>query len=288
MSTRTGQVLLYLHMPKSGGTSLASCIYDQCSSPVPNKGIPNPQNPEKFLFHEGVYYFWGSFLKNRELAFSESHLRALGRDDLRAVVGHFWFGVHKHVNGDSVYATMLRDPVERVISLHAHLTEHAVRRKLPYTPMSLYDFATRPPLREVDNDQTRRIAGEEPEVGECSRRLLEKAKENLRTHFGAVGITERFDETLVLFKHVFGWSRPLTYYPKNVSRPRPNSAVLPRATIDAIRDRNTLDLELYAFAKEMLDESLAAQGSGFHEELAEFKTRHRAFLDETARRLSHT
>ncbi|MEO5579030.1 MAG: hypothetical protein ABIR58_00110 [Gemmatimonadaceae bacterium] len=81
--------------------------------------------------------------------------------------------------------------------------------------MSLHDFVTNPPFREVDNDQTRRIAGEEPPLGRCTSAMFELAKQNLRRHFRVVGVTDRFDETLLLMKQAFGWTNSLCNYPSN-------------------------------------------------------------------------
>lgn len=142
--------------------------------------------------------------------------------------------------------------------------------------MSLHEFVTTAPYTEVDNDQTRRISGLEPEVGKCTRLTLERAKENLRRHFTVVGITERFDETLILLKRSFGWSDKLHYYPKNRNLGRPPVSSLSRETVRAIRERNELDVELHRFADELLEAAVSAQGASFHEELENFRSMQRA------------
>ncbi len=203
--------LLFLHIPKVAGTTLSKCIQSQCASGERYKGEPDPEYPGKYMLHDGVYYYWRGFFKPPDLEVTPDVQRVLARDDLRAVVGPFWFGFHPYLSGPWKYATMLRDPVERTVSLYAHLVEHEFPQPLPYNGMSLHEFATNPPFREVDNDQTRRIAGEEPPLGGCTPAMLERAKQNLRRRFRVVGITERFDETLMLLKHAFGWTKSLCY-----------------------------------------------------------------------------
>jgi hypothetical protein len=276
-------VLLYLHIPKVGGTTLSNCIHYHCGAAEPHKAEADPDYPGTYMFHEGVYYFWKGFFKEPDLAVPEYVRRALAREDLRAVVGHFWFGFHQYVRGPWAYATMLRDPVERTVSLYAHLVEHGFPRPLPYGGMSLREFATNPPFREVDNDQTRRLAGEEPELGRCTRAMLGRAKENLRRHFRVVGVTERFDETLMLLKAAFGWTQSLRYYPRNQTRDRPATSSLPPDTADAIRGRNELDLELYRFAQELLEDAVASRGAAFRDELASFQASQREWLADVAR-----
>ena len=49
--------------------------------------------------------------------------------------------------------------------------------------------------------------------------MLERAKRNLDEHFSWLGMTERFDESLILLRRTFGW-RDVRYVSRNVSRSR--------------------------------------------------------------------
>ena len=75
----------------------------------------------------------------------------------------------------TTYITLLRNPVDRVLSLY-HFLE-AERQT------SIEEFVAHPSIKEVDNDQTRRIAGVDPAVGGCTNAMLLKAMENMRRHF---------------------------------------------------------------------------------------------------------
>jgi len=243
--------VLFLHVPKAGGTTLGEYVYNQCRA---------PQDQDEGLLNAGVLFVPYGFFKEPGLEVPGYIRPMLGRADLRAVVGHFWFGLHEHVERPWTYVTLLRDPVERVVSLYHYL-------KLEER-MSLEEFAASPPFREVDNDQVRRIAGADPEIGGCTREMLETAKENLRRHFAVVGVTERFDETLVLLDRRLGWTKEVASYPRNVNPARGPTDSLPRPVVDAIRARNELDAELHRFAGEWMDDAIAAEGVNFHEELA--------------------
>src|SRR5262249_44721920 len=104
-------------------------------------------------------------------------------------------------------------------------------------------------------------------------------KDNLRRSFAVVGVTERFDETLIVLKRAFGWTKDLLYYPKNTNPDRPPIDSIPQATRDAILGWNELDRELYRFANSMLDELIASQNGGFWEELEELRVRKQALLE---------
>jgi hypothetical protein len=279
------KVLLFLHIPKAAGTTLNQMIAYQVGRAEKTVG-------EEGLFHSGVYYYpgrglGGGFLKDPQLSVPDNVVRALGRRDLCAVVGHFWFGIHRHVPSPMDYVTLLRHPVDRIVSLYYHLRRYypgyseenqkffreRMVRPVDLAGMTLEEFIDSPPFREVDNDQTRRIAGEEPELGGCTEALLEKAKENLRRHFSVAGVTERFDETLVLLKRTHGWAKGLLYYPKNTNPDRPPTETLPEALREAIRRRNWLDDQLHHFVNTLLDERIAAEGPDFWDEVRELRAR---------------
>jgi len=244
-NTADAPVVLFLHIPKAGGSTLGEYVYNQCCAP--NTSDDNPLNA-------GVAYLDYGFIKGPTLTIPEHVVNLLGRRDLRAVIGHFWFGLHEHIVQPCRYITLLRDPVERVVSLY-YFT------KLQET-MSLEEFARNPPFTEVDNDQTRRIAGVNPPVGECTRETLEHARENLRRHFDVVGTTERMDETLALLNMKFRWNRDVVSFPRNVNTARPKSSVLTDEAIEAVHARNELDYELWQYASELLDAGISAQRSG--------------------------
>ena len=185
--------------------------------------------------------------------------------------------------------TVIREPVDRVLSLYYHLTRNisldqfvssvelkktdrnaTLYYQLTHANMTLDDFVSSLALREIDNDQTRRIAGVEPPFGRCTEKTLARAKNNLIRNFSVVGVTHRFDETLVLLKRLLNWG-DLYYLPGQVNKIRPPRAGISSATIDRIAAHNRVDEELFRFAEMLLDEAIAAQSPDFADELAAFK-----------------
>ena len=247
-------VILHLHIPKTGGTTLNKYIYQHWSG-------ENRYVAEDDYFHSGVYYFPTGFLYESAARIPACIRSMLLRDDLRAVVGHFCFGIHRHVIRPWAYVTLLRNPVDRIISLYYHLS--------PTGAISIEEFISNPSYKIFENDQTRRLAGIEPKLARCSRPTLQRAKENLQRYFSVVGVTERFDETLVLLKRKFGWTDKLDYYLRNINTRRPQAPFSP-AVIDAIKTRNAFDCELYEYAKTLLNAALSAQDGRFHEDLKRF------------------
>jgi Galactose-3-O-sulfotransferase len=264
---RHGVVLMYLHIPKTAGTSLTDIIYDQYSD-------SSGSCEEAGMFREGVYYYPGEpgFVRpckaeqvyriNQPSTISN----AMRRSELRVVAGHFSFGLHMLIDRRTTYVTMLRHPVERIVSLYFHLKRwpsHGDNKPWlervglrPLHETSLDEFIQNYPLCELDNDQTRRVAGEDPEFGHCTLSLLQKAKSNIERHFCLVGVAERFQETLRVAADVLGWSADGRNYKKLRNEYRSSTSLVPSKTQELILKQNALDIELYSFANDWLTDRL--------------------------------
>ena len=273
---KPNSIILYLHIPKTGGTTLRKVhIYNNYHTAERYTAEVYRGKPR---LYDGIYYYpTGCYSSEANLSVPEPVRRALGHKGLRAVTGHFCFGIHRYVSGPSTYITLLRNPVDRIVSLYYHIRRWAnpdpgLHEDIVSQGVSLDEFVTRFPLQELCNDQTRRICGLEPGEGRRAQLALNKAKDNLRQHFSVVGVTERFNETLILLKRRFGWTTDLCYYPKHITHDRPSVDELPPSCVAAIMERNQSDLKLHRFAMELLDEAISSQAASFGDELERFES----------------
>ena len=133
--------------------------------------------------------------------------------------------------------------------------------------MSLADYVRSGIALEMDNSQTRAIAGDVgTPYGQCTEEMLETARRNLAEHFSWVGVTERFDESIVLLRRTFGWS-DVRYMNANVAR----SATPPsESDLALIEEMNSLDMALYRDACLAFDKRIEAE-EGFAEELEQLR-----------------
>lgn len=233
----------------------------------------------------GVFYYPSGYVRGPSPQDLDKIRRLLPRQDLRAVLGHFLFGIHKRLTRPATYITMLRHPVERILSLYyfeklveAKFGAHQGIRMPAET--TLESFVESPPFQEVDNGQTRRISGLWPEIGGCTKAMVKQAKDNLRSHFAVVGITERFDESLVLLKQVFSWNKDVFYYPMNTNPNRTTTTTESQDVIDMILARNVFDYELYQFAVEWMESAVSRCGAAFQEQLEDFRVKKQAWYDD--------
>lgn len=245
--------LIFLHVPKAAGTTLQEIIVRQYPG---GKG----------------FRFTGAPEREREfLAMSDAERAAYD-----VLTGHVAYGIHRHVPGSPVYVTMLRDPVERIISHYYFVLrkpDHYLHDLVAGGRMSLRDYVERRASIELDNDQTRYFV-EQPRPTDrfvpITPDLLERAKRNLERGFAVVGLAERFDESLVLMQGAFGWL-DVTYERRNVTEDRPGRHQIDDATLAVIRDVNRFDAELYEFAVRLFERRVESLGDAFDDRLRVFR-----------------
>ncbi|MEZ4510948.1 MAG: sulfotransferase family 2 domain-containing protein [Chloroflexota bacterium] len=235
--------LIFLHIPKSAGTTLNFILESHFS------------REESYSVSKSNYYPGGSIDGFKAMS-PERHAK------IRWLTGHMGYGYHDYLSGPSVYVTLLRDPVERLISnyyFERHLRESPIHEMIRSGKMDLREYVYYYYAIEMDNLQTRMIAGnwEKRGDGPCTPEMLEQAKQNLQDHFAVVGVARRFDEFYFLLRHYFGW-RYVPYVTRNKTKSRPRREEVPTADRQMIKEYNRYDIELFKFAKEMFETQLAA------------------------------
>jgi hypothetical protein len=248
-STDGGPTVIFLHIGKTGGMTLRTILNRQFPSSRIMVVRTRDRRPSN------------SRLRREETIEQFASLPVQARAEPRLIEGHVIFGVHEFVPRSSTYITLLRDPVALAISQYNFVTRrpgHWLHEELVSSGMSLDAYVESGMSLETDNSQTRAISGDtSAEFGECSEQMLEAAKSNIERHFAVAGITERFDETLILLGQAFGWSR-LWYVPANVAPQAARRDPVSPETRERIADRNRFDVELYRWAGARFDAAVRA------------------------------
>ena len=199
---------------------------------------------------------------------NQSPFSDIDTSQLRVIWGHISFGIGELLDFPTTYVTFVREPVARVVSVHRYIVEnpkHPLHE--PVSGMSLEEFVTSE-IDDVDvtNGQTRQLFGIADRVPD--QEMLDDAKRNLKVDFAFVGITERFDESVLLLRAALGW--PLPFYRVQNATTSAENRLSPEVR-RLIKSRNALDQELYGFAVDLLNERVAKEGSLFPARLAAFK-----------------
>jgi hypothetical protein len=243
--------IIFLHIPKAAGTTL-------------NRILQQQYEPQQ------LYTFGPLSTIQTYKALPIEEKKAI-----RLVSGHTAYGCHEFVPGSSTYFTILRDPVERVVSFYhfvKHNDQHYLHSSIANEFTGIKPFVSSGITKMVDNGQTRLISGAwlEPGYGEVTSDLFEQAKENLDQRFSVIGITEQFDITLLLLRQIFNW-QDINYVRHNVTKATPLERILTPEERETILAFNQWDIPLYEYACARFEERVAALGPKFSRQLKTFQ-----------------
>jgi Galactose-3-O-sulfotransferase len=232
----TEESVIFLHLPKTAGTTLNRLI--EWEYPLTEMYSVDP-----------VLFEW-SYARLRNLP--EKRLRKT-----RIFKGHMLFGLHEVLPQPATYITVLRNPVDRVLSAYYFMRGyklHPLYWKLRREKWTLEEYVERTTRDNVQCKIVANAAYHEP----CTQEILDRALEHLGRYFSVVGLSERFEESLALMKLRFGWQLK-SYSAFNVTRSRPKRQDLPQASLDLIAERNRFDVALYKHATKLFEEAVKKQ-----------------------------
>ncbi len=230
----------FIHVPKTAGTTMLRIIEDR--------------------------YLPGSVESLYLAPPEEAAARIAGiGPQTRIVAGHVDYGFSRHFPGAFRAFAMLREPVDRAISLFYFVkreASHPSHQAVLEGAITIEEMS-----REQGGMQARFIAGYSPAEPVDDETLLARAKHHLVEKLAVFGLTERFDETLLLLTKALGWTLR-GYARMNVTRQRPSKDATDPALLAAIREASAVDVALYEFAREIFETRIAGQPPEFAEELA--------------------
>jgi len=249
MPSNRRKFLCFVHIERAGGTTLRELLLHAFPSYLPLK----------------PWYCWANEPEN---VFHPDELRALLRwfPFLRGVGGHTtrpWLDYAGATGRELLTFTFVREPIARYMS---HLNYQRLRAGVPWT---LDAFLAE---HRFDDYHTRRLAG---------RADLDAAKRALETQIGFVGLTERFDESLLLFRQALGEPDLDVRYERRNTLDQGELIRFEDLTSDQqerVRAANRLDLALYEHVcSEVYPRQVATYPGDVGAELAAFRHENQAY-----------
>ena len=252
--------VIFVHIPKTAGSTLNKILRDQ---------------------YGRRHTFW---MHPPHCAAEVASFCARSEEELqkiRLVQGHWPYGLHSVLPGTTSYIAVMRAPVDRLISLYYYIRRnpvHYLYDRVADGGMSLDEFVSSNLTCELDNGQLRLLAGCEREVsfGGITEEHLALAKRNIENNFASVGLTHRFNETLLLFYMALGWKRLPYYHNRNVTAKRPAVESLSPEVMAITRDRNQYEIELFDWVSKRFDEQIDGFDD-FQDTLKRFRYRNAVF-----------
>jgi hypothetical protein len=258
---RRPEHLIFLHIPKTAGTTLHDIIHRQFR-PEEMFSLYNIRKSAKF-----------------------TSLPEEQRNAVKMLKGHLPYGIHSaFTKGETEYFTILREPVDRVISNYFHCTVEKMHpfytefHEKKYTIKQLVESGRIP---NMNNCMVRFFSGEfDRAYDQCDEAMLEKALQHL-DGFALVGLNESFDIFLLRLMERYRFRNPY-YRRRRVSSTRMAVKDLDKETAETIRYYNRLDIELYRIMKEKVEQEQRALGDAFLKKVERFRSMNR-FLNKVAK-----
>lgn len=253
------QMIIFLHVPKTAGTTLRYII----------------QYQYKPIAVYELYNRRGRSTTHSQRLNELKKLPNAQKEKIRIISSHFGFGLHEFLPRPYTYITFLRKPVDRVISLYYYL-----HRTGGIPNITLEEFVQTYP--EAQNGMTKHLSGlmlkvqlADPSAkaeinSQFSSETLEIAKRNLKDHFKVIGLSEKFDESLILLRKQLGWKVPL-YDRSNVDNKQFSTRNVSKDTLSLIEKLNGSDIQVYECGKEIFEDLVNQQGASFDREVENFK-----------------
>ena len=241
----------FLHIPKTAGTTWRSIIDLQLGA-------------------ENIITYYN---QNNSSLLDNLWAMVASKPNNLGLIGHYNFGVHDKLNRAPLpnklyqYYTFLRDPIDISVSAYYERLKRYPNefKKQNGTTMTILEHIESH-QHFYDNIQTRMIAGT-PGSCKINQQELALAKENINHNFDFVGISEKFDESILLLSKILKW-RPCRYGALNRNL---EPKILDQITKTHIKKITFYDNQLYNFASDRLEELMENQTEVFKVALFELK-----------------
>lgn len=167
------------------------------------------------------------------------------KENLDLLYGHMKFGLHEYFDTRVKYITLLRDPVKRVISNYYYLLRSPFHVNYDYVKsnnLSLKEYVESGINPSLNNTYMKFVSNKD----EVNDEIFDDVIQKMETHFSVVGITEYFDESILLMKHKLGWNKIPYYRSTNISTNKDKQRDFEELG-ELIREKNTYDIKLYNY-----------------------------------------
>lgn len=251
-------LLIYLHLQKTGGQTMRHLLMK----------LYGEENCFNFGVPRKVAHRYQDLMEKTEAE----------RQQIKCVMGQLAFGIHNAFPQSADYIAFVRHPIERTISHYYYILRNVNHRehiRLKESNMSLEEFLeafpytayyqTRIFLPVVSVAETQEeIRKPLPENG------LEAAKANIISSIPIVGLTERYDESLLLWQARFNW-KDVQYKSRNIGTNKPKRESLSPTLLSKIEQHVSVDMELYEFVKARFEQNVADAGLDFQKRYQTFQ-----------------
>ncbi len=252
--------LIFTHIPKTGGMSMFAAMCE-------HHGMKMADMYNMSAFGEDSAAVEEAVLNPEKSVFA----------------GHLPFGLHEWLSRPSYYMAIVRNPVDRILSLYNYSIQYrdfirATKKSTGQSFDEIFENRTaadfyqdflpwikakqtlngflRCASAELDNGMVRRFSGIGLHTTPCPIDALDTAKDNIDKYYSIVGVQERYEETVRMTRMAF--SVNLTEFHVNKSTNKIKKGQKPAFNQrKRIKEMNRLDIQLYDWILDRFETQLA-------------------------------
>jgi hypothetical protein len=158
-------------------------------------------------------------------------------------------GNYDYFQRSSKYFTIIREPIQRNITLYNYLRSNNLYKQIENEDMNLETFTKSGLALAADNDITRLIGGydlDKVPQGRITMEIARKAKAIGLEKFCFVGLTEQFDLSLLSLSKILNWKNSPYYSKINVTQHKYyESSTIKSRELDFLKSYLAPDIYLY-------------------------------------------
>lgn len=220
--------ILFDHLPKCGGSTLDAYL--------------EAHYPKRKIFSTDGLNSTESVRLFKDLPKKNRHGYSL-------VKGHLANELFDYVDPTCLKVTVLRDPIERIISHYYYAKrspDHYMYTFIHNSVMSLEDYACSNLSGELRNWYTTHFSGLPLDVAEENpEKSIAKAAEVLLNRYNIIGFLDNFPLLIENIRKQGNLRYEYKNNMVNVTKDRPRTESIPQSTVKKIEQGNSLDIVLY-------------------------------------------
>ncbi len=240
---KSPRILFFIRVPKCASTSFVDLLHSLAI-----------KLPFDFIFNPSGAYDWDDKTARKVV----QNVQSKGGDTPVVYARHFYYTDFKRYGLiDYEYITVIREPLARFVSsyLYYHFSSKPqIQRMLKPGDKneSFLECITRKHNGCAHNWLTKYFCGHRRFCSSGSKEALAVAMENMRHKFAVVGLLEKMETTLRVFRKILpGYFGAVELQIPGSNR-NEQSMALSQEEREAAREANSADIKLYAYAQELL------------------------------------